>query len=282
MADLRIENLNFQYSEAAKILHHISLTVDRPGLVCIIGPNGVGKSTLVKCINRLLDSTDGEIDIDGTSVKDYPLKELAKKVAYVPAMSSDQFSMTVLDTVMMGRHPHHRFSTTKEDMHIAYEVLRELDITHLALRNYDELSAGQHQKVALARGLAQGTDILILDEPTANLDIRHQVQVTSLMKRISHEKGITVIMISHDLNVSCKFADRMVVMSYPGVIYKIGRPSDIVTEDMIRHVYGMNSRIVDDSGCPHVILQDPVSDEEMKVYRAEAAQLLDGPAQGCE
>ena len=268
MANLIIDGLNFQYSEEAKILHDITLSLSEPGLVCIIGPNGVGKSTLVKCINRLLKATSGEIDVDGRSVLDYPLKELATKVAYVPAMSSDDFSMSVLDTVMMGRHPHHHFNTTKEDLHVAYEVLRELDITHLALRNYDELSAGQHQKVALARGLAQGTEILILDEPTANLDVRHQVQVTALMKQISHDKGITVIMISHDLNVSCKFADKMIVMSYPGVIYKIGTPSEIVTEELIRRVYGMNSKIVDDDGTPHVILKDPIPDEEMKKYRS--------------
>ena len=203
MSDLRISNLDFQYSEDLRILHGINLTLDSPGLICIIGPNGVGKSTLVKCINRLLKPTSGEVTIDGAPVSEYPPKELAKKVAYVPATSSDDFSMSVMDTVMMGRHPYHRFGSTKEDLHIVYEVLKELNITHLALRNYDELSAGQHQKVALARGLAQSTDILILDEPTANLDVRHQVQVTELMRDIAHNKGITVLMISHDLNVSC-------------------------------------------------------------------------------
>lgn len=267
MSDLRINDLDFQYSEDLKILHGINLTLDSPGLICIIGPNGVGKSTLVKCINRLLKPTSGEVTIDGAPVSEYPPKELAKKVAYVPATSSDDFSMSVMDTVMMGRHPYHRFGSTKEDLHIVYEVLKELNITHLALRNYDELSAGQHQKVALARGLAQSTDILILDEPTANLDVRHQVQVTELMRDIAHNKGITVLMISHDLNVSCKFADRLIVMAYPGIIYRIGTPKEVISEDLIRYVYGMNSKIVDDCGRPHVILQDPLSEEEVKELR---------------
>ena len=267
MSDLRISNLDFQYSEDLKILHGINLTLDSPGLICIIGPNGVGKSTLVKCINRLLKPTSGEVTIDGAPVSEYPPKELAKKVAYVPATSSDDFSMSVMDTVMMGRHPYHRFGSTKEDLHIVYEVLKELNITHLALRNYDELSAGQHQKVALARGLAQSTDILILDEPTANLDVRHQVQVTELMRDIAHNKGITVLMISHDLNVSCKFADRLIVMAYPGIIYRIGTPKEVISEDLIRYVYGMNSKIVDDCGRPHVILQNPLSEEEVKELR---------------
>ena len=267
MSDLRINDLDFQYSEDLKILHGINLTLDSPGLICIIGPNGVGKSTLVKCINRLLKPTSGEVTIDGAPVSEYPPKELAKKVAYVPATSSDDFSMSVMDTVMMGRHPYHRFGSTKEDLHIVYEVLKELNITHLALRNYDELSAGQHQKVALARGLAQSTDILILDEPTANLDVRHQVQVTELMRDIAHNKGITVLMISHDLNVSCKFADRLIVMAYPGIIYRIGTPKEVISEDLIRYVYGMNSKIVDDCGRPHVILQNPLSEEEVKELR---------------
>lgn len=276
MADLNIKDLNFHYSEDMHILHDIDLTLSDPGLICIIGPNGVGKSTLVKCINRLLKADSGEISIDGKIVKEYTPKELAMKVAYVPAMSSDDFSMSVMDTVMMGRHPYHKFGSTKEDLHIVYEVLRELNITHLAMRNYDELSAGQHQKVALARGLAQSTEILILDEPTANLDIRHQVQVTSLMRDIAHNKGITVIMISHDLNVSCKFADKLIVMAYPGIIYKTGTPNEVITEDMIRYVYGMDSKIVDDSGRPHVILRDPLPEEEVKRIRLEADQRTNG------
>ncbi len=275
MVDLKFEDVYFNYSDDARILHGINLELSDPGLVCIIGPNGVGKSTLVKCINQLLKPTEGSVSVDGRSVGEYSLKELATKVAYVPAFSSDDFSMSVLDTVLMGRHPYRTRKSTKEDLHAVYEVMKELNITHLALRNYDELSAGQHQKVALARGLAQDTDILILDEPTANLDIRHQVQVTELMKELSHEKGITVIMISHDLNVSCRFADKVVVMSTPGIIYKVGAPEDVITEDLIRYVYGMNCRVIDDGGRPHVILQDPIPDEELQKMHLKKNDMID-------
>ncbi len=183
------ENADFSYRSGAQILHGINLRIGEPGLICIIGPNGVGKSTMVKCLNRLLSPTNGTVTLDGRNVREHSLKELSKIIGFVPATSSDNFAMTVIDTVLMGRHPHQRVGSEKEDMHIVYRVLNDLKITHLALRNYNELSAGQHQKVSIARGLAQDPRILVLDEPTANLDVRHQVQVIELLRRISHERA---------------------------------------------------------------------------------------------
>ncbi|AGI48166.1 ABC-type cobalamin/Fe3+-siderophores transport systems, ATPase component [Thermoplasmatales archaeon BRNA1] len=268
MTSLRFENVYFEYNSKAKILRDINLSIDRPGLICIIGPNGVGKSTLVKCINRLLTPTEGNVLIDDKPISEYRTRDLATVVGYVPAFSTDDFAMSVVDTVMMGRHPYRRMGSTREDLHIVYEVLKELGITHLAMRNFDELSAGQHQKVSLARGLAQSPDILILDEPTANLDIKHQVEVTRLMRDISHEKNITTVMISHDLNVSCKYADEVIVMSSPGIIYKIGTPSEVMTPELVKYVYGMNCLIVDDNGRPHVILQEPIPEEEFRALHS--------------
>lgn len=255
--------MDYSYKSGSPILHGIDLLIDEPGLLCIIGPNGVGKSTMVKCMNKLLVPTKGTVELDGRNVKEHSLKELSKLVGFVPATSSDNFAMTVIDTVLMGRHPHQRVGSEKEDMHIVYQVLNDLKITHLALRNYNELSAGQHQKVSIARGLAQQPDVLILDEPTANLDVRHQVQVIELLHRVSHEKGMTVVMVSHDLNIAAKYADRIVVMSTPGVIHKIGTPKEVITEDTIRYVYGMECKILDVDDRPHVILGEPLSDEEV-------------------
>ena len=259
--EARYDGVDYSYKSGTQVLHDINLKIYELGLLCIIGPNGVGKSTMVKCMNKLLIPSKGSVTLDDRNVRSYSLKELSKTIGFVPATSSDNFSMTVIDTVLMGRHPHQKVGSEKNDMHIVYQVLDDLKITHLALRNYNELSAGQHQKVSIARGLAQEPDILILDEPTANLDVRHQVQVIELLLRLSHERGMTVVMISHDLNIAAKYADKIVVMSTPGVIYRVGTPNEVITEDTIRYVYGMECTILNVDDRPHVILGEPLSDE---------------------
>ncbi|TQS81894.1 iron ABC transporter ATP-binding protein [Candidatus Methanomassiliicoccus intestinalis] len=261
--EIKLDEVHFSYNAHQPVLRRINMILDQPGLTCIIGPNGVGKSTLIKCIDKLLRPTEGEVTLDGRSIKNYTLSELSKIMGFVPASSSDNFSMTVVDTVLMGRHPFQKIGSEKEDMHIVYETLKALNITHLAMRNYDELSAGQHQKVALARGLAQQPAVLLLDEPTANLDVRHQVKVIELLHKLAHEKGMIIIMVSHDLNIAVKYADKIIVMSTPGVIYKVGLPNDVITEETIRYVYGMNCQIIEVEGRPHIILGSAISDEEM-------------------
>lgn len=258
-----MEKVTFSYSRDAFVLKDIDLILDEPGLTCIIGPNGVGKSTLVKCINKLLIPTSGSIFLDETDVKSLNFKMLSKKIGFVPATTSDSFSMSVIDTVLMGRTPHKHLGSENEDLHIVYNILEDMNLTHLALRNNNELSAGQHQRVSIARGLAQEPDLLILDEPTANLDIRHQVMVIELLKKVAHENKITVLMISHDLNITAKYADKVIVMSTPGVIHSVGTPREVMNEDMIRYVYGMNSKILDMDGHLHIILGSAVSDDEM-------------------
>lgn len=262
--EIRIENMSFGYGDLP-VLNGVNLTLNEPGLVCIIGPNGVGKSTLIKCLNRILRPTSGRVTLDGHDIREIPLRDLSKVMGYVPVTSSDAFTMTVLDTVLMGRHPHQRFGSVSDlDMKIAKRTLNMMGIKHLALRNFDELSAGQHQKVAIARGLAQTPRILILDEPTSNLDVRHQIQVTELLHRLALENGMTVLMISHDLNIASRYADRIIMMSIPGTIYRVGTPEEVLTEDAIRYVYGVDCRVVDNDGRPHVILKGALTDEEIR------------------
>lgn len=275
VTSLRFENVYFNYSDEAHVLHGINLSLTEPGLVCIIGPNGIGKSTLVKCINKLLKPTEGQVLVDEKPISDYKLKEIARLIGFVPAGSSDSFAVSVVDTVMMGRHPYQKIGSTKEDMHVVYEVLKDLNITHLALRSFNELSAGQHQKVMLARGLAQEPEILILDEPTSNLDVRHQVQVAELLKDLAVRKKMIILMISHDINIAAKYSDKLIVMSTPGIIYKIGTPQDVISEDMMRYVYGMHCTVVDDEGHPHVILGKTLSDEELYRLHIDDDKLID-------
>ena len=259
---INIEGLEFSYS-STPVLRDITLNLDGPKFVSILGPNGVGKSTFIHCINKILTPTGGSVFIDDLDVKEIPIKEIAKNIGYVPYSSNDTFSLTVVDTVLMGRHPHSKWNSMKEDLAIVYDTLKLLGISKLAMRRFNELSAGQHQKVMLARGLVQEPKILLLDEPTSNLDVRHQLDVTKILKRMSEEKQILIIMISHDINIAAKFSDEIIMM-HEGSVYAVGKPEDVITSDNLRVVYGVESDVIDDEGRPHIILKDavPICDDD--------------------
>lgn len=255
-----IRDLGFGYRNGFQVLHSIELSLEGPELVCIVGPNGVGKSTLIKCINGLLKPTSGSIEIDGRDVSDFGKKELAMKVGYVPPKTTDMFALPVMDAIMVGRHNLQGWRNTDEDVRRIASILGLLNIEDLAMRPFNQLSSGQHQKVSIARGLAQETPILLLDEPTSNLDVRHQVYVTEMLRGIAESMDKLVVMISHDLNIAAKYADMIVVMAEPGVIHSYGRPDEVITEDMVREVYGMDCTVEHHDGIPHVVLGFVLSD----------------------
>ena len=262
MTKIVLNHVSFGYNALTPVLRDVSFTMDQPGLYCIIGPNGVGKSTLVKCINKLLEPTEGDITIDGRSIKDMTIKELAEYVAFVPANSYDCFSMPVIDTILIGRHNKQKWRTTAKDLNIVHKAMDMLDLESLAMHGFNELSAGQHQRVALARGLVQETPILILDEPTANLDVKHQVYVAEMLRDLAIRSGITVIMICHDLNIAARYAHQIIVMAPPGVVDCVGTPDEVITEDVIRRIYGIDCAIVTFEDSPHVILRSTFGAEE--------------------
>ena len=254
---IQIDDVSFSYKgcDDTPVLKEISALIRGPQVVSILGPNGVGKSTLIHCINKILEPTGGKVFLDDVETTEYSLKDMAKRISYVPYSSSDTFPLTVVDTVLLGRHPHAGWNTTDEDLRKVYEVLERLEISDLAMRFFNELSAGQHQKVMLARGLVQEPDVILLDEPTSNLDIRHQLGISRMLRELSRTDGILVIMISHDLNIAASYSDNIILM-HEGRIFAAGSPKDVLTEENIRTVYGVESKIIDDEGRPYIVVRD--------------------------
>ncbi len=252
MTRLDVEGLGFSYG-SEPLLHDVSFSLERPELVCVIGPNGVGKTTMVKCLNRILKPTAGTVRVDGRDVHSMGLMDLARVMAFVPNRMDSVFRSTVAETVLMGRFPFSQWATSDEDLDIVDSALDALGLQAMSHRDLGELSSGQVQKVLIARGLVQRPRVLVLDEPTSNLDVRHQMEVMSFLRRYARDEGVIVLMVCHDLNLTSAFADRVIMVS-EGTVLRDGSPWDVMTEDAIRQVYGVESRVVDVEGRPHVIL----------------------------
>lgn len=254
MTTIELEDMGFAYDEDHVILRDVNLSLSEPGLYCIIGPNGVGKSTLVKCLNKILQPTEGKVLINGIDVKEMSYKDVSKEIGYVPTSSEDAFAMPVVEAIMIGRYNRKHWGSEASDLEVVYRAMKLLHIRDLASRGFNELSAGQHQKVSIARGLVQETPVLILDEPTSNLDVNFQVYVAELLRAFSEKQGITVIMICHDLNIAAKYAHNIIMMARPGVVYRTGPPAEVITKENIEFLYGIECDIIEVNGVPHVIL----------------------------
>lgn len=252
MTSVVFNNVTFGYDEGI-VLDGISLTVDGPGLVCILGPNGVGKTTLVKCINKLLRPTSGCVHLNGVDVQSMRLLDIARELAFVPNSSNTVFSMSVAEAILMGRHPHAGWTTSDEDIDAVDSVIKLLGLEEYTNRDVRSLSAGQTQRVMIARGLVQEPEVLILDEPTSNLDVKYQMDVMRFLKSYARDKGILIIMVCHDLNITAAYADRVILM-HGGKVFSDGRPMDVLTEDNIKTVYDVDARVIEIEGLPHIVL----------------------------
>jgi iron complex transport system ATP-binding protein len=180
--------------------------------------------------------------IDGRDIESIGLKELAKLMGYVPQNTRNIFPFTVFDVVLMGRRPYIRWNLGKKDKELVASILEYLGIGHLGMRYFNELSGGEQQKVIIARALAQQPDILLLDEPTSSLDIKHQLEIMCILRRLAQSNHFSVIISIHDLNLACRFADR-VLMIKKGSIFAVGTPESVVTEQNIESVYGIKSTV---------------------------------------
>ncbi len=248
---LQIRDLSFSYG-STQILKDINMELDSSNVLGIVGPNGAGKSTLIRCIDRILVPQHGTVLLDGQEMKQMSSMEIAKKIGYVPQSISNTFPATVFDTVLMGRRPHLGWRSSEEDIDTVLEVLTMLKIKYLAMRDFNEISGGQQQKVLIARALAQDAEILLLDEPTSNLDIRHQLEVMEILTKLVRKKGLSVMMAIHDLNLASRYSDRIILLN-GGSIRDAGDPVSVLTAENIRSVYSAEVIVKHEAGKPYII-----------------------------
>jgi len=256
MVKLKVKDVEFSYA-SVPILKNVCIELAASEMLSVVGPNGAGKSTLIRCIDRILKPRHGTILLDERDIKEMHQKEIAKKIGYIPQSASHIFPATVFDTVLMGRRPHIGWRSSEKDTEKVLETLQMLNIEEFAMRDINELSGGQQQKVFIARALTQEPDVLLLDEPTSNLDIRHQLDVMGIIKTIVREKRIAAIMAIHDLNLAARYADKIIMMN-SGKVFSAGDPVSVLTPENIKHVYGVESEVMDKRGRPHIIPIRPV------------------------
>jgi len=233
---LELKNIEFSYN-GSPVLRGIEFNVKKGDVVSILGVNGAGKSTLLKCINGILKPQKGEIFIDHTNIKKTSRIEIAKALAYVPQRSEQSF-ITVFDAVLLGRKPYIKWDVTKNDIEITERVLSALGLKKLSLRYINELSGGEFQKVVIARALVQQPKVILLDEPTNNLDPKNQFEVMDIIKEISKKKGIASVIVMHNVNLAVRLSDRFVLLKEGKVFAEGGL--EIITKDNIEKVYGVS------------------------------------------
>ncbi|MCZ2847450.1 ABC transporter ATP-binding protein [Modestobacter sp. VKM Ac-2978] len=249
---LAAEDLTLAYGERT-VIEGLDLLVPSGRITAVVGANACGKSTLLRSMSRLLVPRSGRVLLDGKAVHRLPAKELARTLGLLPQSPIAPEGITVADLVGRGRHPHQRvFSRwSKEDDAAVAAALDATETTPLADRAVDELSGGQRQRVWIAMALAQQTDLLLLDEPTTFLDVAHQIEVLDLLTDLNRTRGTTIVMVLHDLNLAARYSDHLVALS-GGRIHAAGTPEDVLTEECVRAVFGLDSQVIVDptSGKP--------------------------------
>ncbi len=242
---LRVKDLKFHYQGGPQVLKEINFKLEDGKFLSVLGNNGAGKSTMLKCFNRIIDPEVGSISLDGEEIHRMSMREVAKRIAFV-AQTVPSTQMTVHDMVMLGRKPYMQWGFTENDHRIVHEAMERLGLTEMRGRFLNELSGGECQKVMLARALAQKPKLLLLDEPTSSLDLKNQYQVLQTVKDICHETGIAAIMVIHDLNLALRFCDRFLLMR-DGAVFRYG-DAQVIDREAIWQIYGVQGETADVRG----------------------------------
>lgn len=260
---LRVDDLICGYGDA-KVLKGVSFSVKRGDFLGIVGPNGAGKTTLFRAITRIIKPWKGEISYCGKDLNRISRRALAREVAVLPQILDISFSFSVEQFISMGRFPHlKKFrGLSRYDLEVIEKVIALCDVLAFRERRISELSGGERQRAILAQGFAQEPRLLLLDEPTAHLDIGHQVEILDLIRRLNRQGDLTVIMVLHDLNLASEYCDRLILLK-EGRIFKEGGPKEVLTFENIEKVYNTVVIVKENpvSLKPYILL---VSEEELK------------------
>ena len=237
--ELKIDNLSFSYSHEKIVLKDVSFAVDQGEVLGVLGTNGTGKTTLLKCINNILQPTVGDIYFGKEDITKLKQNQIAKIIAYVPQYANNLSPVTVIDFVMQGRIPYAGFSFSQHDKQIVLDVLQQFDLENYAFRKVNELSGGERQRV--------------LDEPTSSLDLYNQLFILEIIKEMGQKENLAVIMTIHDLNLASMFCDKLLMLK-SGKVFAYGKTDNVLTEENIKTVYNVQTAVSIADGCKHIRL----------------------------
>ncbi len=275
MATLQTSGLKLKYDQRT-VIEGLSAEIPEGKVTMIVGANACGKSTLLRGLARLLKPAAGTVTLDGRDIHRRPAREVARTLGLLPQHPTAPDGITVRDLVGRGRYPHQGFfrsaGGSPDDERAVQQAMAATETLELAGRNVDELSGGQRQRVWIAMALAQETEVLLLDEPTTYLDLTHQVEVLDLITDLNKQRGTTVAIVLHDLNLAARYADHIIAMKN-GQIVAEGAARSVVTEELVREVFGLESRVLPDpvSGAPLII---PVGRHHAAVPQTTTLELV--------
>jgi len=243
---LEVSDVRFAYRDEQPVLRGVSLQAAAGRLVCLLGPNGSGKTTLLRCLLGGLRPSGGSIVLDGEPLESYSRRAVARLLAYVPQFPSETLGFPVRELVLMGRFAHGGALglASRQDLEVARLAMEMTQTLPLAGRTLSELSGGEAQCVMIARALAQQPSVMLLDEPTSHLDIRNQLQIYRMMRRLAHDWHMAVVCVSHDVNLAARFADELVLMR-SGQVRAAGPPGQVVRADVLKAAYDVEVELVD-------------------------------------